>query len=492
MKPCPKQQISLLLAAAMLCSLLMSCAKTDDNPNPAPQTGMDTVTTAGEETENRYDANGYLKDSIPADLHFDNEPVNILYWNNAKNVEFEAENDGSILNSAIYTRNLQVEERLGVKLNWIGEKGDYAQRAEFNQIINTDLSGSGEYDIISAYSTTIAMAVTYGYALDLLEFDEQLNFDNPWWGADLTDMATINGKLYFATGDISTNYLLRMYGTFFNKKLVEAYNLTSPYAMVENNQWTVDHFLTLASSFNGDMNGGDPIYGFVNDAITIEALFYGANLNFVEKDADDVPYLSAAWSGEKAQNLIDKVAAYCQTSSALIDAKNDESIFSSGNALFILYSLDYAMNYLSDSDVDFGIVPIPKYDTEQENYSTTLNYKYSLYMISKGTAIPEIAAWTLEALASQSYRTVTPDLYEKVMKVRYVTDETSQQMIDYIRDGVSFEIGRTFTHSFDYQTYRTIRAALAGTASSGWQSTVESYKSVFDQQLKTLIATFDE
>jgi hypothetical protein len=145
------------------------------------------------------------------------------------------------------------------------------------------------------------------------------------------------------------------------------------------------------------------------------------------------------------------------------------------------------MNYLPGSGIDFGIAPIPKYDTAQEKYSTTLNYKYSLYAISRATDIPEIAAYTLEALASESYRKVTPNLYEVAMKIRYTTDSTSQRMIDHIRDGVSFEVGRTFTHIFDYETYRTIRKALAGTSTEGWQTTAGSFESVLERQLKSLI-----
>jgi hypothetical protein len=137
--------------------------------------------------------------------------------------------------------------------------------------------------------------------------------------------------------------------------------------------------------------------------------------------------------------------------------------------------------------VDFGIAPIPKYDSNQKDYSTTLNYKYSLYMISNGSDIPEVAAYALEALASSSYRTVTPNLYEVAMKIRYTTDTTSQRMIDHIRNGVSFEVGRTFTHVFDYETYRAIRKALAGTAEEGWSSASAALKPVFDNQLTSLI-----
>ena len=486
-----RRLISLMLAILTLAFVFASCA--DSSPEETTAGGEAAGTTLPEETtEDIYDKDGFLKDRIPETLNYGGEVVDILYWNNAKNAEYDTEDDGDIINSSIFNRNNIVEDRIGIQFNWIGEKGDYSQRNDFNDIISADLSGSCIYDIISAYSTTIAMAATHGYATDLLEYQDALSFDMPWWGADLTEMATINDKLYFATGDISTNYLLRMYGTFFNKTLIDDNKLANPYDLVDDNKWTVDEFIKLASVFKGDSStGGEVTYGLVHDAITLEALFYGSNLKFVEKDADDVPYLSESWKDVRAQSLMDKMAAYCKTSSVLNDSKEDENTFAKGSSLFVIYSLDLAMNYLGGGDLDYGIVPIPKYDADQENYSTTLNYKYSLYMISKGTDIPEIAAYTLEAMASQSYRTVTPDLYEVAMKIRYVTDVTSQRMIDHIRDGVSFEIGRTFTHVFDYDTYRTIRKALAGTADAGWQSTATSYAPVFEKNLKTLIDAFN-
>lgn len=481
---------ALFLALVMLIPAAIACADNGEGDGSTAPSASDAATTVetAPETESPFDENGYLKDRIPDSVNYGGETVDILYWSNAKNVEYFAEEDGDSINSSIYRRNLAVEDRIGVTFNWIGEKGDYSQRNDFNNIIAADLSGDCVYDIISAYSTTIAMAATYGYALDLMEYSDKLALDMPWWGADLTDMATINGKLYFATGDISTNYLLRMYGTFFNKEIIENNKLANPYDLVDSGDWTIDKFIELASAMSGSsVSGGDVIYGLVHDAITVEALFYGSNLSFVDKDSDDMPKLSDTWKGDAAVTLAEKVSAYCKTDSVLNDSKNDEKTFTDGSSLFIIYALDYAMNYLPGSGIDFGIAPIPKYDKDQASYSTTLNYKYSLYMISKGTDIPEVAAYTLEALASESYRSVTPNLYEVAMKIRYTTDSTSQRMIDHIRNGVSFEIGRTFTHVFDYETYRAIRKALAGTATEGWASTSTSLEPVFKKQLESLI-----
>jgi ABC-type glycerol-3-phosphate transport system substrate-binding protein len=483
-----KKAIALFLALILLLPAAISCAEsggesTTDNGAGSVAPGATTV----EETDDLYDADGYLKDRIPESINYGGEVVNVLYWNNAKNVEYTAEDDGDSVNSSIYYRNLAVEDRIGVTFNWIGEKGDYSQRKEFNTMIASDLSGDCLYDIISAYSTTIAMAATNGYARDLMEYSGILSLDMPWWGSDLTDMATINGKLYFATGDISTNYLLRMYGTFFNKSTVSDNKLEDPYALVDSGEWTVDKFISIASTITGEPTGETVKYGFVHDAITVEALFYGSDLCFVDKDSNDMPKLSDSWNGDHALTLAEKLSNYCKTASVLGDSKLDESTFTSGNALFIIYPLDFAMNYLHGSDVDFGIVPIPKYNSAQKDYSTTLNYKYSLYMISAGSDIPEVAAYALEALASSSYRTVTPNLYEVAMKIRYTTDETSQRMIDHIRNGVSFEVGRTFTHVFDYETYRAIRKALSGTAEEGWSSTAAGLETAFERQLSSLI-----
>ena len=67
-----------------------------------------------------------------------------------KGVEYTAEDDGDSINSSIYYRNLAVEERLGITFNWIGEKGDYGQRKEFNNIISVKDSYTATYETIKS------------------------------------------------------------------------------------------------------------------------------------------------------------------------------------------------------------------------------------------------------------------------------------------------------------------------------------------------------
>ena len=140
-----KKIISLILALMMLLPAAVACAESTgegDTTTAAPSAATTVDTTPV--TESPYDENGYLKDNIP-ELNYGGETVDVLYWSNAKNVEYVAEDDGDSVNASIYYRNLAVEERLGITFNWIGEKGDYGQRADFNNIIASDLSGDCMY-----------------------------------------------------------------------------------------------------------------------------------------------------------------------------------------------------------------------------------------------------------------------------------------------------------------------------------------------------------
>ena len=116
----------LLTVSALLLGLLAGC-KSDPEPEP-----VDTQPPETDEPNNPYDADGYLKDALPSDLKFGNESVDILCWNECPTVEFGVEQlTGDSISDAVYSRNLAVESRLEVVLNWIGIDGHWPNEAGF-------------------------------------------------------------------------------------------------------------------------------------------------------------------------------------------------------------------------------------------------------------------------------------------------------------------------------------------------------------------------
>ena len=120
--------LSMLLVTVMLLGVVACGGKTDD---PAASTTTaaaggegDATTTAATEatTENPYDENGYLKSSLP-ELDFKGEEVTILWWTDVEKPEFVVEEvTGDLINDAIYQRNMNVQEQLGVTFAWDSTK----------------------------------------------------------------------------------------------------------------------------------------------------------------------------------------------------------------------------------------------------------------------------------------------------------------------------------------------------------------------------------
>ena len=119
-----KRMMALMLAILMLASIVACGGKTEDPAATTTAQGgdaADTTTAATEQTyadpkddPANYDANGYWKDDLPEDLNFNGDVVSVLNWKAEEN-EFEIlEQTGTLVDDAIYQRNMIIEERLGV------------------------------------------------------------------------------------------------------------------------------------------------------------------------------------------------------------------------------------------------------------------------------------------------------------------------------------------------------------------------------------------
>ena len=152
-----KKALSLILAILMCVSVLVSCGgKTDPADtttaatNDTPATTTATTTTVAE-TESPYDENGFLKDDLDPSLNYNNQEITILYWDDVARPEFEVkEMTGDLISDAIYTRNAAVEERLGIKLKWVGTPGSYSVQENYINTAENDVKASGEFDVFAA------------------------------------------------------------------------------------------------------------------------------------------------------------------------------------------------------------------------------------------------------------------------------------------------------------------------------------------------------
>lgn len=501
-----KQIMTRLLCTALALLMLagtIACGKSGGGEENTAATGGDNSTSVpvgdGETTTpavtENLDINGYLKDDLDSNLNFNNEEFTLLYWSDREHEEFYAESQtGDLVNDAIYTRNQAVEERLGIKFDYSTTPGNASNVGAFAQVLNTSISaGDHAYDLIAAHSYTTGKCAAQGLLYNLSDV-EHIDFAKPWWPDKLISQATMNDKLYFASGDISANVIYMMYVTFFNKDMLETYHLEDPYQLVEEGKWTIDKQLEMCEGVYADLNGngikdiGDQ-YGQYTYTLHLDSFLWGSDIVILDTSGE-TPVFSQDFLGEKTLGLQEKVQNFFNDSDdgyLLTVNSSVHQYFGQGISLFWNDRCRQAITF-SGQDISYGIIPIPKYDEAQEAYATLLGNPFSLYGIPNDSQRADMAGAVMECMASESYRTISPALYETALKVKYSQDDVAAKMFDIARSSVVFDLGRIFSSSIGGPA-GTWQNAI--TSSVSWTTTIKAQQNPWKKQLENLMKAFE-
>ena len=493
--------IAIFTLFLMCIGLFAACAK--DSDENAETTPLNNQTDETPNTDGLYDSNGFLKDSLPDGLNF-NKTVRILYWSDVERPEFVFDQiTGDNIGDAIIERNNRISTRLGVELEFIGEPGNNSNRASFVKRVQTTFaSGMQEWDIVGTYSRTAGMMAVGGYFADLnLIEDSYIDTTKPWWPDSIIDTMGVGDALYYISGDASTNTLHFMYTIYYNKELINAYGLTDPTEFVLNKTWTLDKLIEMTSGVyedkdnTGFVSEGD-FYGFTTIYYGVDAFYTGSNLKLVERTGDEnLIKISDDYYSEKAINLVDKLGKWLTTNDCYVsrsgDAVNFAVPFVNGNALFMQNRVYVADNLhgsgLNNVEWEYGLVPTPMYDLNQENYITVIGNPFTLYGIMVDCKDKTIMTAVIECWGSEAYRLTTPQLFEVNMKYRYVQDDIYVQMFDILRETSSFDQGRIFSDNLSYMSETPSKAATTG---SSWATLMKSSQKVLNKAINGMVESF--
>lgn len=485
--------IALALALVMLITALCACTTGNGNNGDDSGTkdnGNNSGDPSGSVTDSSTKELGYYE--TPDDLGTMNlgKTIRILCWN-AEQPEFDIENQtGDDITDAIFFKNQAVEDRLGVILDFTTTPGDYNNRTPFIQQVETG-KVSRDYDIVACYSLTSSSLALKGLSVDLLELD-YLNFDKPWWPDSLVGQATINGKLYFASGDISTNLLHMMYATFFNKTMFEEMadlQDVDPYKLVTTKKWTLQRFIKCCESVSGKTSTGDILYGLSIKDINYDAFYTSCGFKSIVKSDDGLVIADDFKGGSQ------KTVDFVENLISFIGSKYVENVRGGSSAKTFaenrtLFTIDRSYLPISSSNmieagdnIKFGVLPCPMYDTKQDNYVTALGFPYTMYQIASYSELQNESAAVLECLAAEGFRRVTPVLFEKTMKVRNTSDNSAAAMYDIIKSTIYIDLGRVFAMNFDEWTWKIFRTCLQNES---------SYRSLYDSNAGIIQKTLDD
>lgn len=496
-------RIAALLLALLTMLTFASCGGGEGVTADVTTTAVDTAA----ETQVQEEDNGRLnaKDNLPDDLDFNGAEVRVLSRTGDPDtlIEFVSETaTGEVVNDAVYDRNLAVQERLNVALTVI--RNDSATRHKtLNDIIRKSVTaGSDDYDVLANAIYGAAPLTLEGMHLNLAGLP-YIDTEQPWWSTPFIDITEYNGKHYMLTGELSQTMTSGTYAMFFNKNLFAEYFKDEPsiYETVSDGEWTLDRLISYCTPVYEDLNGdgraneGDRFGHFFTDKETLEcdAFTGGADIRLIEK----LPDGSYIYNGtaERTVTFIEKMNKLLfEDNNTCRTPNNDETIMATmlrRETIFTTWLLT-GVNYLRDMDDDYGIIPIPKLDEGQENY-TTFNHDGSTSFALPATVTnAELSCAFLEASAAETYRTVTPAYFETALKTKYSRDEESSRMLDMIVASSYQDFMYVFGQNLG-APISMLRTIFANSTNCGKAlSTLAAKESSITTMIDTIITKLDE
>lgn len=436
-----KSSWSLLLCALLLqsCSPAVDTITTEDTQENI----VDIVTTAPE-TVDLYAALREVDGS--------GQTVTMLLRSEFS-YEFDAEEaTGETIQDTVYARNLATEELLNIHLDYHAVPGSFSNQAQFIGAFNDSvLANDNSYALVACAANYMLPQTAKGYFRNLLS-TPSLSMDKPWYAQKYIESMTVQDRLYLTAGSASMNLLENMCVLFFNKDLMADFGYDLPYTQVSEGKWTFDALETLVKNTYVDTNGN----GTSDPEDTLGYLTYGNMVNaqtvsmghaYIRTDADGIPHYAETLS-ERSIDIYTKVEAFVNqldgtyfyndtANDALTATENMLTIWRGGQVLFFPQVLSTAAKMRED-EFDFGILPLPKYDTDQSSYATFVLENVTVMGIPSYMTDP-IAGQTLEALSIYGYTTLSPVYYDVVLKEKYSRDADTKTMLDLILEAVTFE-----------------------------------------------------
>ncbi len=503
-----KRIIALFLALVTLLLCLGSCAETAGSDETTKGDEIATpVGTDGEtvpvETDPPTDEWGrpYVESPTPEGTKLeDGTVITVLMrdsatWN--RELFSESEN-GDMLNDEIYKRNLKLEEDLNFKFDFI--KSGTKEESQRTIIAEFESGGSSGLDIVmnyAYYSTGAALRDCYAN----LHTIDTLNLENPWWNQTYVEAATIKDQLYFVIGDLNLSVVDRSLAIYYNATLANTLQIGNLYDVVLDGSWTIDKLLEYTKDTWVDTNQSGTIdlpdnIGIISilGSEAYDGFLTAFGVDILAKNNDGG--LDVIWDTEKVSNAIDlQITLFNNNNGAFLHSNHGElcTKFTNGESLFWLYTI-YASSSTNQSlrsmDDTYGLLPIPKYNTDQQNYYTTAQDAYNIMSVMSTSKQISAVGTVFEEWNYRSYMDILPVYCEVIMKTRYLKDVESGMIFDLILDSIKFDTGMVY--GSELESIATSTRSIVKSGVNSFASTYKVKQRAYTTRIKQLKKYFDE
>lgn len=474
------QVISFLLACLMLAGSLFACTDSDSTEN-ASSSDTDLEETESGEPE------GYVPTIEKKNYDADFNITNVYFNKEWLVIEQENVQSGNVLNETVFERCARIEDHLGVRCV-LADAGSWTEYT--NNIKRTIQTGEDAYQLVTTHVHQGVMTLATGENL-LLDFADipVINLDASYWNKSVMDQLKIQDRYMLGYSDF---LLSNTHCVTFNKDLLNTYSvLESPYDLVRNKTWTLDKLFEMASVAAKD--NGDGVwdekdqYGLTGWGwIFLISFLTSSDMTIMDIDPETGEYdISYEREGVKLQDMIDKIyAMYTAEYSYMWPSTFTTTVdISTGRALFQLYNTT-SLPSLATTDVRFGVLPYPLYDTAQEEYKS-LNWN-GLMCVPASVSDKQMVGEVLELLAYYT-EPVKTAYYETQLGTAVINAPEDAEMLDIIWNSQTNDIGLACGDYINELVYMVPLLCERGTPS--YASFYKSHRKSAQKSLKKIFGS---
>ncbi len=466
-----KKLSALILALLMLASSLASCSDKGDNIGDETDPAVQNESSSESESAVEEDTGTHYYDAIEAvdyegwKFGIASRPLSSTYWNNIC-VE---EQTGDSFIDALYNREIALEDKFNIKIEENYYDGDSAVTGAVSKSVSAGLNehalGYRCYlGAFSMFTSGICMPISDVPVVDLTK---------PYWDQGAQEDLTINGKMYYAIGDIGFDQYESSLMLYFNGLLLENYQIEkSPHELFLEGKWTLDNMNDMMETVSSDVDGngtmepltGD-IFGFVGRDSDYLPVLLSTGIELIEYD-DNTQEIKYNLIDERVIEIGEKCKAVFLRDNIVPNDSYDYSgrdVFKRGETLFF-GSLLGEFRLLRDNEDDYGVLVWPS--DEENKAEKVYTENPTTLLIAADTKDEERLGTILESLAAYTYDYVIEDYVNKAVVGKGARDQQSAQII---RD----TLGRRY--------YDPADAWDISTANDAWENAVNkgTYSSVF-------------
>jgi len=437
------KKTAFILALCLLASAAAACSGGNDNTADTADSAVSDI--SGEEITAETEA----VPDIPEDVDFDGAEFKSLLpeWSLYTTYYFTDEENGDTVNDTIYERSRVVEEQLNIDIGYTCEGMIYDTRDHFANLM---LAGEDVYDLYFTHnSTSLASYVNERYVQDWNTIP-YIDMDKPYWSQSSRQSMEFEGILPLVSSSL---IIPDINSLFYNKTMHENYSLESVEAIIDSGLWTWDKLAEMSHKVVADLNGDGVMndqdqYGYLGEfGWQFGSITTSCGHFLIKKDSDGVPQLNL--DTERMAGIVDKMYSFLKESGSAFTWKYSIATdpnaggkppvsFDSGRGLFYMVPLSLA-GYFRTTEVDFGIIPLPKYDEAQEDY---LSLNWGGFIAVPVTALDtDMIGMTVELLSYYNEKLVMPVFYDVLLGQKIARDEESIRMLDIIFDNAVYDLG---------------------------------------------------